>query len=103
MLKQVTTPRKKQITFEYEALGRRTAKIVTRHPELVSGSHNKDQITRFVWDGNIPLHEWTYNLEDRPKQYVDATDEIASDGNEPIDTTKLLGFLKLVALYLPQN
>ncbi len=82
MLKTVTTPKRKQITFEYDALGRRTAKIVS---SPLAGQ--EASITRFIWDGNVPLHEWTYNLEDRPKLYVDANGEIANDGDEPIDTT----------------
>ncbi|WP_316930762.1 RHS domain-containing protein [Porphyromonas gulae] len=34
-------------SFEYDPLGRRISKTY------------KDKTTRWVWDGNVPLHEWT--------------------------------------------
>ena len=35
------------VSFEYDPLGRRISKTY------------KDKTTRWVWDGNVPLHEWT--------------------------------------------
>ena len=46
MLSRVVRPDSKEVSFAYDALGRRTEKTyggVTTH---------------FVWDGNVPLHEW---------------------------------------------
>ncbi|WP_346882948.1 RHS repeat domain-containing protein [uncultured Algibacter sp.] len=79
MLKSVTKPNREHISFEYDALGRRTAKIVT------SGrAKSKGLITRFVWDGNVPLHEWQYNIENRPKLFVNEKGDIELDSEEPI-------------------
>jgi RHS repeat-associated protein len=58
---------------EYDALGRRTAKVF------------KDKITRFVWDGNVLLHEWDYNIADRPKQVADDLGQILLDREEPVE------------------
>jgi RHS repeat-associated protein len=41
-------------TFPPRLLGRRTAKIFD------------NTITRFVWEGNVLLHEWQYNVADPP-------------------------------------
>jgi RHS repeat-associated protein len=61
------------VSFEYDALGRRTAKLF------------QDQITRWVWDGNKPLHEWTYQTKDRPQAVVDEWGRISKDQEEPVD------------------
>jgi len=57
-LKWVVEPDGSKTDFEYDALGRRTAKIT------------KKTITRYLWDGNVLLHEWSYPMEERPKQQV---------------------------------
>ena len=46
MLSRVKRPDSGEITFRYDALGRRIEKRFNR------------AITQWVWDGNIPLHEW---------------------------------------------
>lgn len=46
MLIRVVKPDKTEVTFGYDALGRRLWKKY------------KNTITKFVWDGNVPLHEW---------------------------------------------
>jgi RHS repeat-associated protein len=46
-LAEVVRPEGGVVRFQYDALGRR-----------VSKSH-KGKVTRWVWDGNKPLHEWT--------------------------------------------
>jgi YD repeat-containing protein len=71
-LKAVTRPDKRKVEFEYDALGRRTAKIYNGN------------ITRWVWDGNTPLHEWTYPLEDRPKIIKDEFGFESKDREEPV-------------------
>ncbi|NVK65942.1 MAG: RHS domain-containing protein, partial [Flavobacteriales bacterium] len=47
MLKTVVRPDRKKVEFTYDALGRRLTKTF------------QSQTTHFVWDGNVPLHEWT--------------------------------------------
>ena len=48
MLKKVIRPDGRPVEFRYDALGRRTAKQYF------------GKVTRWVWDGNVPLHEWSY-------------------------------------------
>src|SRR5690606_31146986 len=46
MLSRVIRPDGRTVAFQYDALGRRIAK------------RYRDKITRWIWDGNVPLHEW---------------------------------------------
>ncbi|HRI19383.1 MAG TPA: DUF6531 domain-containing protein [Panacibacter sp.] len=46
MLTKVIRPDKTEVKFSYDALGRRLSK------------QYKNTITKFVWDGNVPMHEW---------------------------------------------
>lgn len=46
MLKKIILPDGSDITFEYDALGRRTKKTVNQ------------RVTSWIWDGDNPLHEW---------------------------------------------
>ncbi|MEO6720590.1 MAG: DUF6531 domain-containing protein [Ferruginibacter sp.] len=46
ILVKVVRPDKEEVKFTYDALGRRLSK------------QYKNTITKFVWDGNVPLHEW---------------------------------------------
>jgi len=46
MMAKVIRPDGKEVTFEYDAFGRRIRKIFN------------NKITRWVWDGHNPLHEW---------------------------------------------
>ncbi|WP_259295731.1 RHS repeat-associated core domain-containing protein, partial [Phocaeicola vulgatus] len=48
MLRRVVRPDGRPVEFRYDALGRRTAKQYF------------GKITRWVWDGNVPIHEWSY-------------------------------------------
>ena len=48
MLNKVIRPDGRPVEFRYDALGRRTAKRYF------------GKVTRWVWDGNVPLHEWCY-------------------------------------------
>ena len=72
MLRKVIRPDKKEVSFEYDALGRRTAKIF------------HTAITRWLWDGNRPLHEWNYALEDRPKTIINSAGMLEQDKAEPV-------------------
>ena len=47
MLARVVRPDGKEVSFAYDALGRRIRKTYV------------GTTTHFVWDGNVPLHEWT--------------------------------------------
>jgi hypothetical protein len=39
----------------------------------------------WVWDGNTPLHEWTYDEKDRPKTVIDEYGLKHTEGVEPIE------------------
>lgn len=47
MLARVIRPDGDMVSFSYDALGRRISKTY------------RNRTTRWVWDGNVPLHEWT--------------------------------------------
>ncbi len=70
-LKEVHRPDGKTVTFEYDALGRRTAKLFD------------GKITRWVWDGNKPLHEWTYPVGERPVTVIDEWGMMVPSKPEP--------------------
>jgi RHS repeat-associated protein len=73
MLESVTNPDGKVVSFEYDALGRRTAKIANK------------EIFRYFWDGNVLIHEWKYSLKERPKLVVLDEDNLVYDKPEPIE------------------
>ena len=50
MLKKVIRPDGRPVEFRYDALGRRTAKQYF------------GKVTRWVWDGHVPIHEWSYKV-----------------------------------------
>ena len=52
MLARVVRPDGKEVSFAYDALGRRIRKAYA------------GTTTHFVWDGNVPLHEWTEEAEE---------------------------------------
>ncbi len=58
MLKKVKRPDSAEVTFTYDALGRRIEKRFNR------------TVTKWVWDGNVPLHEWKeiHSQEYEPEQ-----------------------------------
>jgi YD repeat-containing protein len=69
----VERPDGQTVRFEYDALGRRTAKIFD------------GRVTRWVWDGNTPLHEWTYDEKNRPKTLIDEHGLKHTEGTEPTE------------------
>ena len=73
MLKHVEKPDGTVVKFEYDALGRRTAKIFN------------DRITRYLWDGNVPLHEWYYRETEKPVVIVNEWGEFTYDKEEPVE------------------
>ena len=58
MLSRVVRPDSKEVSFAYDALGRRTEKIY------------EGVTTHFVWDGNVPLHEWQEVSSDAEKTNI---------------------------------
>jgi RHS repeat-associated protein len=52
MLAKVTRPNGHVVTFEYDPLARRTLKSY------------RGKTTRWIWDGNVPLHEWVERAPD---------------------------------------
>ncbi|MCB9294577.1 MAG: RHS repeat protein [Lewinellaceae bacterium] len=52
MLSKVIRPDEETVYFTYDALGRRISKKF------------KGTITYWVWDGNVPIHEWTSSRRD---------------------------------------
>ena len=71
MLKKVERPDGKVVTFTYDAFKRRISKCF------------EGKITRWLWDGNVPLHEWSYHEKDKPKPVVNEWGEIIYDKQEP--------------------
>ncbi|HVI43355.1 MAG TPA: DUF6531 domain-containing protein [Chitinophaga sp.] len=63
LLRSVFTPANAEIVFSYDPLGRRIAKVNKR----------RQHVTRWVWDGNVPLHEWRYSGDYPP--HVQSTEE----------------------------
>ena len=58
MLSRVVRPDSKEVSFAYDALGRRTEKTY------------EGVATHFVWDGNVPLHEWQEISSDAEKTNI---------------------------------
>ena len=71
MLKSVRTPEGATIRFEYDALGRRTLK------------ETHDTCHRYAWDGNVLLHEWSYDRREKPRMEKDDLGRIRYDRPEP--------------------
>ena len=53
-LKKVLRPDGQTVTFAYDAIARRTLKTIGA------------ETTRFVWDGDVPLHEYTEGVDSGP-------------------------------------
>jgi len=73
MLGSVTRPDAKIVTFKYDALGRRIEK-----------SFN-GRVHRYLWDGDVVLHEWEYAETDRPQPTVAENGDVSFDRPEPTD------------------
>ena len=73
MLKEVRLPYGKTVRFEYDALGRRTAKLFNGH------------VFRYLWDGNVMVREWQYEEKDRPQHSIDEFGRIRMLGEEPVE------------------
>ena len=73
MLRSVTRPDGKTVTFKYDALGRRIEKVFD------------GRVYRYLWDGDVILHEWDYAEADRPNTVVTDTGEVTLDRPEPVE------------------
>ena len=73
MLRSVTRPDGKTVAFKYDALGRRIEKVFD------------GRVYRYLWDGDVILHEWDYAEADRPNTVVTETGEITFDRPEPVE------------------
>ena len=73
MLRSVTRPDGKTVTFRYDALGRRIEKVFD------------GRVYRYLWDGDVILHEWDYAEADRPNTIVTETGEVTLDKPEPVE------------------
>ena len=73
MLRSVTRPDGKTLTFKYDALGRRIEKVFD------------GRVYRYLWDGDVILHEWDYAESDRPNTIVTETGEVTLDRPEPVE------------------
>ncbi|GGH11491.1 RHS repeat-associated core domain-containing protein [Pedobacter zeae] len=82
MLKAIRNPHGELISFEYDALGRRKAKII--HGSSLKGSEGQGVIYRYVWDGNLLLHEWNYPLNERPNLVINEDGLLGYDKTEPL-------------------
>jgi len=71
MLESVKRPDAREVKFKYDALGRRIEKQFD------------NTVTRRVWDGNVPLHEWK---ENHWKQYDKEKGEYWDVTKQPIVT-----------------
>ena len=73
MLRSVTRPDGKTVTFKYDALGRRIEKVFD------------GRVYRYLWDGDVILHEWDYAEADRPNTVVTETGEVTLDRPELVE------------------
>ena len=73
MLKEVRLPYGKTVRFEYDALGRRTAKLFNGH------------VFRYLWDSNVMVQEWQYEEKDRPQHSIDEFGRIRMLSEEPVE------------------
>ena len=73
-LRQVIAPAGGEIVFNYDPLGRRIAKVNKR----------KERVTRWLWNGKVPLHEWQYN-GDYPPHLRAVADGALHPEEEPVE------------------
>lgn len=76
-LRKVVRPDGKVVEFRYDPLGRRIEK------------QYNGLLTRFVWDGNVLLHEWSYLAKDRPAITINELGDVVQDHPEPVPAETL--------------
>ena len=75
MLIRVTRPDRAKVSFTYDALGRRLSKTF------------RNQTTRWIWDGDVPLHEWKERATTSFSQYEFNYDCLLYTSPSPRDAT----------------
>lgn len=73
MLASVLRPNRDEVSFKYDALGRRIEKTFA------------GRSTRWLWDGNVPLHEWQESVE-QPAFTVDELGDLIPHQPEGVTT-----------------
>lgn len=86
MLNKVILPQGSTVSFAYDPLGRRISK------------QHKSKVTRWLWDGNVPLHEWQYNGEFPPAIILDEQSTIKE---EPEPTENVITWLFEANSFVP--
>lgn len=74
LLKEVVRPDGDKVEFVYDALGRRIVKTY------------KGSTTKWVWDGNVPLHEWTEEASNVPLKEQESDLHITPEGQLSLHT-----------------
>lgn len=87
MLSKVVKPDHTEITFKYDALGRRIEK------------RSDSKVMRFFWDGNIPLHEWE-EKEPASKAKDSLVTWLFDDGFTPVAKMTKEGSYSIISDYL---
>ncbi len=72
MLTRVVRPDAREVTFTYDALGRRISKTY------------RGKTTRWIWDGNVPLHEWIERAPDAEDDESQPQQTKAYDGEKAL-------------------
>ncbi len=73
MLASVIRPNRDEVSFKYDALGRRIEKTYA------------GRSTRWLWDGNVPLHEWQDSV-DQPAFFIDELGDLIPHQPEGVTT-----------------
>ncbi|WP_158512429.1 HYD1 signature containing ADP-ribosyltransferase family protein [Flavobacterium covae] len=73
MLKSVKKPDGTLVTMEYDALGRRIKKICN------------EKTNRYLWDGNVLLHQWTYLKGQEAETSVNDLGEVYLSQKETVE------------------
>lgn len=87
MLRAVTRPDGQEVSFVYDALGRRLEKTAG------------NTVTRWLWDGHVPLHEWHYATKERPVIHLDEWGDLQVSHAEP--TTNLVTWVFTEGSFVP--
>lgn len=89
MLKKVVRPDGRAVTFTYDAMGRRIEK------------QYNGRITRFVWDGDVPLHEWTYPTAEKPVLEIGELGDVQQNHPEPVPAETLTTWVFTEGMSVP--
>ena len=85
----ITLPNNGEVSFKYDPLGRRIEKKAVTEGET--------KTTRFVWDGNNPIHEWVENENESQNKLITW---VFNDGFIPMSKITSEGNYSIVSDYL---